>query len=371
MEQPTPKQPPFYEQRWFQGAVALVGLLTAIWALVGAPKPWSVGKELVTTKLPLSNTEIVLDTSTAMAKPFGKETKLEAATDAIAKYTAAESNTGLALRETGGGCYEDGTVQVGFGSGHNDDVREAVAEARPTGVSNVISTVRGAIAEFTGEQFRGPSSMRRIVVFMGGEDHCAEAAGEEVRDALDGMGVDTTFRMYGLGLSRKEAKNMSHFMADVKHYAKVEFWPVENEKELNHAVARETEQLAAGEVPTGESLVATEIEEEAEESAGPQGEGIETAEGEEETDTTPEEETTEAEETEEESSEEAGEESTEENEESAEEEPSTEPASPSSSEVGAVPGPALYAVSRTGSVFSWLRKADSVNFGLPARDMFG
>jgi hypothetical protein len=367
MEQPAQKQPPFYEQRWFQGAVALVGLLTAVWALIGAPKPWNVGESLVATKLPLSNTEIVLDTSTAMAKPFGKETKLEAATDAIAKYSASASNTGLALRETGGGCYDDGSVAVGFGAGHNDDVREAVAKAHPAGVSNVISTVRGAIDEFTLERFRDSSSTRRIVVFMGGEDRCVEAAGEEIRDALDGMGVDTTFRMYALGLSRKEAKNMSHFMADVKPYAKVEFWPVENEKDLDEAIEREAKEIAAGEVPTGLNPIAAEIEEE--ESLEPQGEGVEPSEQEEETETTPEEEEpAEEESTEEEPSEEPAEE---ESEEPLEEEPPAEPTSPSSSEVGAVPGAALYAVNRTGSVFSWLRKADSANLGVPARAMFG
>lgn len=35
------------------------------------------------------------------------------------------------------------------------------------------------------------------------------------------------------------------------------------------------------------------------------------------------------------------------------------------------PGPDGYALSFTGSVFSWLRKADSTNFGLPAISMSG
>lgn len=360
MEQPTP-QPPFYEQRWFQGAVALVGLLTAIWALVGAPKPWSVAHDLTATKVPLSNTEIVLDTSTAMAKPFGRGSKLDAAKDAIAEFSASASNTGLALRQTGGGCYEDGKVVVGFGADHGDDVRQAVAEARPSGVSNVISTVSGAIDEFTLGRFRGSSSMRRIVVFMGGEDRCAQAEGEEIRDALDGMGVDTTFRMYGLGLSKGEAKTMNRFVAEVEPSARVEFVPVENERQLADAVEQETKEIDAGEVPTAATLVAPEIEggeaeEEEEEETEP--EGGEQTEAEEETEAAPE--------TEGPTEEEPGEVP----EEAVGEESSVEPAS-SGSEVGSPPPSALYAASRTGSVFSWLRKADSVNLGGPASVIFG
>jgi hypothetical protein len=361
MEQPTP-QPPFYEQRWFQGAVALVGLLTAIWALVGAPKPWSVAHDLTATKVPLSNTEIVLDTSAAMAKPFGKGSKLDAAKDAIAKFSASTSNTGLALRQTGGGCYEDGKVVIGFGAGHGDDVREAAANAQPSGVSNVISTVSGAIDEFTLGRFRDSSSTRRIVVFMGGEDRCAQAEGEEIRDALDGMGVDTTFRMYGLGLSKGEAKTMNRFVAEVEPSARVEFVPVENERQLADAVEREAKEIDAGEVPTAAALVAPEIEGGGAEEEETEPEGGEQTEAEEETEATPETE----EPTEEEPSEVPEEEAKE-----AVEESSVEPAPASGPEVGSVPRSTLYAASRTGSVFSWLRKADSVNFGRPASVIFG
>lgn len=257
--QPQPK-PPFYEHRGFQGAVAVIGLLTAIWALVGAPKPWSVAKDLSESKLPLSNTAIVLDTSAAMAKPFGDGTKLEAATDAIAKFAASTNSSGLALRRTGGGCYDDGDVLVGFGGGHGDDVQEAASEARSGGVSNVINTVRGAIDEFTQEGFRKESSTRRVVVFMGGEDSCIEAAGEEISGALAGLGVDTTFRMYTLGLSQGEVENMKHFRAEIADYAKVEVVHVENKEELEEAVGQEAEEMAAGEVPNPDNLRTLSLE---------------------------------------------------------------------------------------------------------------
>jgi hypothetical protein len=34
--------PPFYERRRFQGIVAVVGLLGAVWGLSGAPPPWRI-----------------------------------------------------------------------------------------------------------------------------------------------------------------------------------------------------------------------------------------------------------------------------------------------------------------------------------------
>jgi hypothetical protein len=288
MESATPQPPPFYERRSFQGAVAVVGLLTAVWALVGAPKPWSVAHDLTVTKLPLSNTEIVLDTSKAMTKSFGDGTKLDAAKDAIAKYAAASNSSGLALRQTGGGCYDDGDVLVDFGSGHGDDVRDVTAAVRPSGVSNVINTVRGAVDDFTSEQFRNPSSTRRVVVFMGGEDSCVEAAGSEITDALAGLGVDTTFRMYTLGLSDGEMKSMNRFKAEVAAYAKVEVLPVESKKELEHAVGQEAEELDAGEIPEAATIAAPKLEEDEGSPGGPQAQGVDPPGFEGTTETTPE-----------------------------------------------------------------------------------
>jgi len=332
MESAKQQPPPFYERRSFQGAVAVVGLLTAVWALVGAPKPWSVAHDLTVTKVPLSNTEIVLDTSGAMAKRFGNGSKLEAATDAIAKFAASSSSSGLALRQTGGGCYDDGDVLVGFGAEHGDDVREVAAGVHAGGVSNVINTVRGAIDEFTSERFRNPSSTRRVVVFMGGEDNCVEAAGNEISDALDGLGVDTTFRMYALGLSDREMKSMSHFKTEVADYAKVEVLPVASKGDLERAVGQEAEELATGEVPAIRNTLLPEPE--GEESTGPEAEGVSPPDLDEPTEATPETEST--------PEIDPGEEATEsESTEPVEEAPSAEP---SGSELGAVLRPGPYAL---------------------------
>lgn len=271
---PSQSPPPFYERRGFQGAVAVVGLLTALWALVGAPKPWSVASDITRTETALSNTTIVLDTSSAMRKPFGKGTKLDAAKDAIAKFAASASSSGLALRQTGGGCYEDGEVVVGIGAEHGDDVRDAVASAHPSGVSNVINTVRGAIDEFTSERFQRDSSTRRVVVFMGGEDECIGAAGAEITQALEGLGVDTSFRMYTLGMTKREVARMHVFRREVASLADVEVVHVESEKQFEEAVDQEVDAIDEGRVPEPVERLTPEGEEgEGEVEAGEEGEG--------------------------------------------------------------------------------------------------
>jgi hypothetical protein len=357
-------KPPFYESRWFKGTVAVVGLLTAVFAFGGFPKPRQILHDLTAAaELPRINTEIVLDRSRAMRKSFGGGTKLEAATEAVGKFAASTVDSGLGLRVTGGGCYGDGEVMVGPGPDHDDDVRKAIARMHAGGPSNVVGTVRRAIDEFTQDRFHRKGSTRRIVVFMGGEDRCAEEAGEEVRDALKGSGVETTFRMYALGLSKREAVSMIRFQAALHRVARVEYWPVENRKELDKAVTEEAEEIEEGKVPASPPRsVQAEVEKEASSILG--GE-VEEAKGEEETTSEAEEEVEETEATEEtEESESTEEETTE----TTEETESTESSSPGADALKRV---RLYASSRTGSVFSWLRKADSANFGSPPRVMFG
>ncbi len=362
MDNASPK-PPFYESRWFKGAAAVTALLAAVWALFALPKPGDVARDIASeSPLPLSNTMIVLDSSAAMAKPFGDSTKMEAATQAIARLAATTVDAGLALRVTSGGCAGEGKMLVGPGASHNDDVREEVSDVALGGPSNVIGTVHRAVDEFTDERFRRSGSMRRIVVFMGGEDRCAEAAGLEVREALEGMGVKTTFRMYALDLSKRETAQMAEFTAAVHHYAKVEYWPVEEQEELDQATAREGKELDEGKVPAPPPPEVTAPEGESRTGRA----GFQGIVAEEETEPTPEGETTEETKTGEEEGKPEGEGTEETTEESVEEQ--TTPTVPG---VGAIEGPRLYAFSRTGNVFSWFRKADSVNLGLPATAIFG
>ncbi len=281
------KNPPFYEHRWFQGAVAVIGLATAIWALVGAPKPWQVAADLSATKLPLSDTELVLDASSAMGKSFGHKSKLDAAADAIGQYVVPLSHEGLALRRAGGECDEAGELLVDFGSGHSDDVQEAAAEQQPEGSSNMSYAVRAAIDDFTAEGFRnGPSAEKRILIFTGGEDECAEYATDEIRDALQQSGIETVFRLVALGATKREEKRLEAFKKALAPYADVEIRAPSTEAQLEEVMRQETAAATESAVPEGEE----EAEEgELEEETSGEGEEETTEEVEE---TNPEEETT-------------------------------------------------------------------------------
>jgi hypothetical protein len=260
------KSSPFYERRWFKGAVAVVGLATAVWALVGAPTPWHVAADLSKTKLPLSNTEIVLDASSSMAEPFGDGTKLEAAADAIGQYVTPLSNEGLALWRTGGGCGESGENLVHLGSDHSDDVQEAAAEQQPSGMSNMSYVVRAAIDDFSGEEFRGASPAERVLIFMGGEDECAEDASVEIRDELDRTGIDAVFRLIALKVSGRELKRLEDFKEELGRYANVEIRTPNTDAQLDEVMQEEKEAVANSSGVSDEEEVTSEEEAEEEEA---------------------------------------------------------------------------------------------------------
>jgi hypothetical protein len=265
------KRAAFYEHRWFQGTVAVVGLATAIWALVGAPKPWQVASDLSATELSLSNTEIILDASTAMGKPFGDETKLSAAQDAIAQYTVPRGEEGLSLRRVGGSCGEAGKVLVGLGVDHSEEVTDAAEEQRVGGKSNLASAVVAAIKDFsTSESLKGRTA--RVVVFAGGTDECeVESPTAEIKDALEGTGIKAQFRFIALKPSEEEVERLEEFEEAVARVAEVRIRTPENSAQLEQVVELEDEEdaqldesetNAEGETTNGQEETEAEPEEE-------------------------------------------------------------------------------------------------------------
>lgn len=228
----------FYERRGFQGAVAVIGLLTAIWALVGAPKPWQVASEISASTVTLSNTEIVLDASASSARPFGGKTKLAAAKKAISSYVAPLSHEGLALRRAGGRCGEERDLTVGFGADHGEAVREAAYEQRAEGKSNIVEAVRAAADDFQEAGFKGPDTTNRILVFMNAANQCGGNAVREIHFALLDSGVDTV-RIIVLHPSGREVKKLAAFKKGLASIAAVEISKPTTKKQLEHVVKRE------------------------------------------------------------------------------------------------------------------------------------
>lgn len=228
------QKPPFYERHWFQGAVAAVGLVAAIWAFSGAPKPWDVAANQFTTKIARSNTEIILDASEGMDAPFGSGTKLDAATKAIGEYVVPLGREGLALRRAGGSCEESGELLVALGRHHNDDVAAAAAEQEPNGESNLAYTVIEAMEELNELEQPGP---KQIIIITGtAEDECIQNAPEEIRRQLDRTGIEAVFKVVALKVSGSEREQLEDFTAALGKHAEVVF--PENEEELAEAVEK-------------------------------------------------------------------------------------------------------------------------------------
>lgn len=270
---------PFFERSSFKAAVAVVGLLGAVWALLGAPKPWDVAKE-VTAKapLPLKNTEIVLDASAHMGEPFGRVTKYDIAATEAARWAIADEDSGLALRVAGGSCNERSEPLVDFGKGNSEEVREAALEREPGGKSNFAAAVRAAITDFSEAEFQRPGSRNQVMVFLGGDDECWGVPGEEIRDELEQSGVETVFRFFALKVSKQTKRSLKVMERQLGSVARVEVREANTLGQVQQAVdeVKEEEAEEAEEAP-GAAPRALQAEPEsspeAESNSAEQGEG--------------------------------------------------------------------------------------------------
>ena len=201
-----PAKPPFYQRPWYQGIGAVVALLTAVWALVGAPKPWDAIGDIFSSELPANNAEIVFDASEEMNRPFDQPgtnlSKLEAASDAVRTYGSPISNEGLALRRVGDSCSEPGPRLVDFGADHGDDVADVAAEQRARGESNLAATVIAAIDDFAdSDRFPDPDAQKQVVIFAGTTDECQTQANRRIREKLEEADIEADFELIGVRLS--------------------------------------------------------------------------------------------------------------------------------------------------------------------------
>jgi hypothetical protein len=253
---------PFYERRGFQGMVAVVGLLTAIWGLSGAPSPWSFLDELLSTDVARSNTEIVLDTSAAMAEPFAEgETKLEAAVDAL-QAAGGRNDEGLGLRQTNPSCEFEEEPLVGIGTDHVDQVVSAAEQLHPEGKSNIIGAVLAALGEFRANpDYNRLGSVRRVLVYTAGQDDCFSGnPGERIRAELAGAHVSASFTLIALSASETDLARL-HVFESVLESAGVsaETVAADNPEQLDQANEQAAEE-------SEDALDAAEEEKEKEET---------------------------------------------------------------------------------------------------------
>jgi hypothetical protein len=245
------KRPAFYERRWFQGTVAVVALVTAVWALAKALAP--AVSDLSKTEVASTNTAIVLDTSAAMDSSFGGETKLAAAQKAIEKYTVARSEEGLSLRRTGGGCGESGDLLVGLGTDHGSDVSQEAAALQAGGRSNLTNAVVKTIEELANSKSLRESTVR-VMVFAGGIDECEiEDPAEEIQNALENTDVEARFRLIALRPSEAEEGQLAEFEQALSQFTNAKLRTPQNPEQLGQDIAEERTEnppSGGGETPT-------------------------------------------------------------------------------------------------------------------------
>jgi len=281
---------PFYERGSFKAAVAVVGLVGGVWALLGPPKPFDLVHQLTAEEaLPYRNVEIILDASARMGEKFGDSTKLAVAAAAVGQYAAAGEEVGLALRRAGGGCENAGGQLVGFGKGHGEEIREMAAEQEPRGESNLTQVVRTAIGDFSGDEFHRTGSENVIVVFVGSGDSCLGEAGDLIRGELESAQIKASFQLFALDVSAKTLKSLKQMERQLEGVAAVHLSESESAEELEEQVENLAPEVEPGELgettqtvesSTEESTEATETTEPSE-GGGEVEEDLETEPGEE------------------------------------------------------------------------------------------
>ncbi len=238
---------PFFEHGYFKATVAVVGLLGAFWALIGAPKPWEVAGELAANPLPLRNTEIVLDASARMGAPFGKTTKLGVEAEAVKRLAASNENAGLALRAAGGDCAEHTEPIVGFDDEHGDDVAAAAGELEAGGKSNWGLAVETAIDDFAEDRFHRPGAENQIAIFVGGRDECESDVGRELRHKLQDANVKATeIKLFAVKVPPREMKKLRAIKHQLAAVAPVTMQQGNTVKELYREAVEATPGGAAG-----------------------------------------------------------------------------------------------------------------------------
>jgi hypothetical protein len=242
------KKPPFYEHRAFQGAVAVIGLLTAAWALVGAPRPWTVATEIAAVETPLSNTEVLLVADKSMGEEFDGTTKMEAAVEAIGVIGRSTSNQGLALRRGGTRCGDPGEQVVGFGSHHGDDIEAAARDVQPTGQADLSTAINGALDDLESPSLNRPGARKGVIVFLGGRDKCDDEAIADVRREIEAHGVSPQFKIIALVDSKKEASWVGHLEAGLQPWD-VDVVKATTREEVKETAADAAEETAAGAPP--------------------------------------------------------------------------------------------------------------------------
>jgi len=160
----------------------------------------------------LSNVEIVLDRSAAMAGELGGRSRASVAAEKVSSFVDPRDDSAFALRAFGGPCGSVPEQLVDFGTDSAEDVKERVGELEPRGDANLVDAIVAAASDFNDpdlypEGVEPDSLQNRIVVITGSGDACGGDLAEldaELRDSPAGIKLDYTF--IGFDVADEEAR---------------------------------------------------------------------------------------------------------------------------------------------------------------------
>lgn len=232
----------FYERRWFRSVVAVLGVVTAVLAIVG-PLRSVIGDLFPDPTPPSFNAQVIFDTSEAMGGPFqGEETRREAGLEALrsSRFWPTEA---VGLRRTDPSCAEGDPddLLVPLGTGHTDEVHAAAEEQKPEGRPNLVGTLFAALSKFSEPPYDDyPPYKKRVIVFTAGVDRCGRDPAAELDELLGDSGAQlarSQFKLFGLKSSPREGRRLTRLKATLERAgAEARIWPAENRRQLFRGV---------------------------------------------------------------------------------------------------------------------------------------
>lgn len=174
MNSATETTQPFYERRLFQGAAAVVALVTALLALVG-PLRDAIDGLFPGPSQRSAWTEVVLNTSSVMGERFGRggETALESAVHGLEKSVKELDGHGVGLRSTPASCDDQSEKLIDVTEGSPDEVISEAQKQRPSGSASIADAVAGGIQEFEREPMQSHAAKSKsLFVFTTASPPC-------------------------------------------------------------------------------------------------------------------------------------------------------------------------------------------------------
>ena len=203
-------------RRWPIASVVVAGVVL----LVGVA--WLLLRPDTSPKWGMQNIEFVFDRSgnarDTYQTPRGPVEKSVAARDALADKIDLDRGTSMALREFGddGECAPS-DLRVGFRVDNGERIIDAVDDSGAAGPADLYRSVIAATNDFGGfdPELDRAGAIRKIVVFVAGEDGCPGTADELRRELAEAAGLQLEIRLVGLDLPATVAAELDDTFQDI------------------------------------------------------------------------------------------------------------------------------------------------------------